>query len=103
MFMFQTLKLVPGGEIAGVEYEAIPILLFGLGGLVMVLVPFLDRNGGRVKHLPAIVGVAGLTYIVGMTAWGYHSPVPVFVVLGTALLILLIGLVTGPPRRGRES
>ncbi len=27
MFMFQTLKLVPGGEILGLEYEAIPILL----------------------------------------------------------------------------
>ena len=26
VFMFQTLKLVPGGEIAGIEYEAIPIL-----------------------------------------------------------------------------
>ncbi len=30
VFMFQTLKLVPGGEILGLEYEAIPILLFGL-------------------------------------------------------------------------
>ncbi len=39
MFMFETLKLVPGGEILGIEYEAIPILLFGLGALVMVLVP----------------------------------------------------------------
>jgi cytochrome b6 len=40
MFMFQTLKLVPGGEILGIEYEAIPILLFGLGGLLVLLVPF---------------------------------------------------------------
>ena len=44
MFMFQTLKLVPGGEIAGIEYEAIPILLFGLVGLCLLLVPFLDRG-----------------------------------------------------------
>src|SRR5205085_4277185 len=41
VFMFQTLKLVPGGEFMGVEYEAIPILLFGAGGLVLLLIPFL--------------------------------------------------------------
>jgi cytochrome b6 len=29
VFMFQTLKLIPGGEIAGIEYEAIPIMFFG--------------------------------------------------------------------------
>ena len=31
MFMFQTLKLVPGRRDPGIEYEAIPILCFGLG------------------------------------------------------------------------
>ena len=38
-------------------------------------------------------------YIVAMTAWGYASLVPVYVVLAAAVLILLIGFVTGPPRK----
>jgi len=41
----RTLKLVPGGEFAGIEYEAIPILLFGLAGFLMVLIPFLEKVG----------------------------------------------------------
>ena len=96
MFMFQTLKLVPGGEILGIEYEAIPILLFGLGGLALVLVPFLDRGVNRNGRSPGftVAGVLVLAYIVGMTAWGYRSFVPVLVVLATALLIVLFGWAT---------
>jgi quinol-cytochrome oxidoreductase complex cytochrome b subunit len=98
MFMFETLKLVPGGEIAGVEYEAIPILLFGLGGLLLVLVPFLDRaKEGEPSPGFSLVGVLVLAFIVGMTAWGYRSWVPVYVVLLTFLLIGLLGWGT---RRG---
>lgn len=96
MFMFQTLKLVPGGEILGLEYEAIPILLFALGGLVLVLVPFLDRGVNRSGRSPGftIAGVLALAYIVGMTAWGYRSIVPVLIVLATALVIVLFGWAT---------
>jgi cytochrome b6 len=96
MFMFQTLKLVPGGEIAGIEYEAIPILLFGLGGLLLVLVPFLDRGVVRRGRSPAftVIGVAALLYIVGFTAWGYHSLLPVWVVLATGVLIAVLSLGT---------
>ena len=54
MFMFQTLKLVPGGSVLGLEYEAIPILLFGAVGLVLVLVPFLDRGVERRGRSPAV-------------------------------------------------
>ena len=39
VFMFQTLKLVPGGEIVGIEYEAIPIMLFGVGARLLLLRP----------------------------------------------------------------
>ncbi|HEX6199070.1 MAG TPA: cytochrome bc complex cytochrome b subunit [Thermoanaerobaculia bacterium] len=89
MFMFQTLKFVPGGEVLGVEYEAIPILLFGLGGLVLVLVPFLDRGLVRRGRSPGftVAGILAVVYIVAMTAWGYHSWVPVWVVLATLALI----------------
>ncbi len=92
MFMFETLKLVPGGEIAGVEYEAIPILLFSLAGLVLVLVPFLDRGVIRRGRSPAftVAGVLAVVYMVGMTAYGYRSLVPIYLVLGTAVLVALV-------------
>ncbi|MFQ5525090.1 MAG: cytochrome bc complex cytochrome b subunit [Thermoanaerobaculia bacterium] len=103
MFMFETLKFVPGGEILGVEYEAIPILLFGLGGLLMVLVPFLDKGVERTGRSPifTVVGVAVVAYMVGMTAWGYRSWVPILVMLATVALIYL--LRWGTQRVKRES
>jgi cytochrome b6 len=96
MFMFQTLKLVPGGEIAGIEYEVFPILGFGLVGLVLVLVPFLDRGVVRSGRSPLFttVGVAGVAYIVVMTAWGYSSWTPIYVVVAVAALIMLIAWAT---------
>lgn len=96
MFMFETLRLVPGGEVAGIEYEAIPVLLFGLAGVLLILVPFLDRrvqDDGRSPWFTAL-GLSALAYIVGMTAWGYRSWVPLYVVAGTAALTLLLGLGT---------
>jgi len=96
MFMFQTLKLVPGGEIFGIEYEAIPIVLFGLAGLVLLLVPFLDRGVVRngVSPVFTAVGVVGLVFVIAMTAWGYHSLVPVWVAVATAGLTAVMGWVT---------
>ena len=96
MFMFETLKLVPGGEIFHVEYEAIPILLFSLGGLLLVLVPFLDRKVNRTgkSQLFTYIGILALVYIVGMTAWGYRSLSPLFIVIGTVVLMLLLSLAT---------
>ena len=73
MFMFETLKLVPGGEILGIEYEAIPILLFGAAGMVLMLVPFLERRREGGSPVFTAVGIASLIYMVGMTAWGYRS------------------------------
>lgn len=92
MFMFQTLKLVPGGEIFGLEYEAIPILLFGLGGLLLILVPFLERGDeGRIKSSAfTVAGIVVCIYAVALTAWGYHSWVPVWVVLLSAVVLLLL-------------
>jgi cytochrome b6 len=96
MFMFQTLKLIPGGEIAGLEYEAIPILIFALAGVLVMLVPFLDRSVVRNGRSPMFTaaGWAGLAYIVGMTAWGYHSWVPIYVILASIALVFVLGLGT---------
>ena len=97
VFLFETLKLVPGGEIAGVEYEAIPVLLSGVAALLLVLVPFLDRGVVRRGRSPLFtaVGLAALVYIVGFTAWGYRSLVPVWVVLATGAVVLVLSLGTG--------
>jgi cytochrome b6 len=93
MFMFQTLKLVPGGEILGVEYEAFPILLFGLGGVILVLVPFLDRNVVSRGRSPGFTtaGVLVLLYMVAMTSWGYDSLIPLWIVLGLVGVIVVLG------------
>lgn len=98
VFMFQTLKLVPGGEILGIEYEAIPILLFGLGGLLMVLVPFLDRDENRTRRsrLFSAGGALALVFIVAMTVWGYASLLPLYIVLAFLALLFLIAFATRP-------
>jgi cytochrome b6 len=96
VFMFQTLKLVPGGEILGVEYEAIPILLFSVAGLALLLVPFLDRRAARDGRSPGwtIAGITGLIFVVGMTCWGYASLVPLYVVFLTVLLLSGFAFIT---------
>jgi cytochrome b6 len=93
VFMFQTLKLVPGGEIFGIEYEAIPILLFGLGGLLMLLVPFLDRKNNKAF---SIIGAFALLFIIGMTVWGYASLLPLYIVLAAVALLFVIAYATRP-------
>lgn len=101
IFMFETLKLVPGGEIAGIEYEAFPIMFFAFAGLLMMLVPFLDRGVQRSGKSPIFtaVGIVSLVYIVGMTAWGYRSWVPILIVLGIGALMVILGLGTRRVRK----
>ncbi len=96
MFVFETLKLLPGGTVAGVEYEAIPILGMLLGSGLLLAVPFLDSDPRRVgrSRLFTALGVAALLYAAGMTAWGYRSALPILVLLAGALLVLLLALVT---------
>jgi cytochrome b6 len=96
IFMFQTLKLVPGGQVLGVEFESIPIMLFGVAGLLLLAVPFLDRGVARTGRSPVftVIGAIALVFIVGMTAWGYHSVVPVLVAAATMLLMAMMAFVT---------
>ncbi len=102
MFMFQTLKLIPGGEILGIEYEVIPIVGFGLGGLLLVLVPFLDRGPaqGWKARVFSIIGAITVVFIVGMTAWAYASAVPILIAFGALGLMAVLAWVTRHGNRG---
>jgi quinol-cytochrome oxidoreductase complex cytochrome b subunit len=72
MFMFQTLKFLPG-TILGIDGEIVGILGFGLGGLFLAVLPFLDRRAGRGERSPVFtaIGLAILTYMIVLTILGY--------------------------------
>jgi cytochrome b6 len=72
MFMFKTLKYLPA-HVLGVEGELVGLVGFGLGGLFLVLIPFLDRRAARGEPSPLFtwIGVALLAYMVVLTYLGY--------------------------------
>jgi cytochrome b6 len=74
MFMFQTLKYLPG-HILGIEGEIVGILSFGLGGLFLLLVPFLDRRTarGEPSRLFTWIGIAIIAYMLLFTYLGYTA------------------------------
>ena len=72
MFMFQTLKYLPS-HILGIEGEVVGVVGFGLGGLLLLLVPFLDRRAGRGEpnRLFVAIGLALIAYMLLLTWLGY--------------------------------
>jgi cytochrome b6 len=73
MAMFQTLKLLPG-HILGIEGELLGVLAFGVIGLVLIAMPFLDRNaspGKTSSRLAAAFGLLLIVYSVVLTYLGY--------------------------------
>jgi cytochrome b6 len=68
LFMFQTLKKLPG-HIMGLEGEMLGVLFFGFCGLVLVAVPFLDR-GPRSRKFLNFLAVIAVVFITVMTVWG---------------------------------
>ena len=72
MFMFQTLKYVPG-SILGIEGEIVGVLAFGLGGALLLVVPFLDRGSARgaPSRLVVPLGLLVILYMVVLTYLGY--------------------------------
>ncbi len=71
-FMFTTLKLVPA-HLFSVEGEVLAILVFILGGLLSMLVPFIDRRASREQKssVISVIGFIILVYIIVMTALTY--------------------------------
>jgi cytochrome b6 len=74
-FMFTTLKIIPP-HVGFIEGEKLAILGFMAGGLLWMLVPFLDRRAGREKRSPLFtwIGLALAAYIAVMTALTYALP-----------------------------
>jgi quinol-cytochrome oxidoreductase complex cytochrome b subunit len=73
MFMFQTLRYLPP-EILGIEGELVGVLAFGVLGLVLLFVPFLDRPkepGGRPGKLWTYLAFLALAYVLVLTYLGY--------------------------------
>lgn len=71
MFMFESLKLIPS-KIAFIDGEVLGILGFSLGGLVLLLVPFMEaktRKFGAWWITGA--GIVVLSYMAAMTVYGY--------------------------------
>ncbi len=76
--MFQTLKLLPG-HFFGIEWlvgEQIGVLAFGLVGLGLLLVPFLDRRAarGEPNRLLRVLGILAIAYMVVFTILGRVLP-----------------------------
>jgi cytochrome b6 len=71
MFMFQTLKFIPG-KIGPINGELLGLLGFTLAGICWTLLPFIDRGrSGRGQRWVTGAGLFALGYIVGMTLYGY--------------------------------
>jgi len=74
MFMFQTLKYLPS-HILGLEGEIVGVMGFGLGGLALLLIPFLDRRAARGESSPMFtwIGIMIIVYIIVLTYLGYTA------------------------------
>jgi cytochrome b6 len=72
LFMFQTLKYLPA-KIWFIEGEVIGILAFSLGGLMLFLVPFLNRTPGHGTRKTVFkwIGIFVAAFMVVMTVVGY--------------------------------
>jgi cytochrome b6 len=72
LFMFQTLKYFPG-RIWFIDGEVLGIVLFGVVGLLWMLIPFWDREsarGGRNRKI-TYIGIFAILYIVVFTILGW--------------------------------
>ena len=74
-FMFTTLKVIPP-HVFFIEGEVLAILGFMVGGLLWMLVPFLDRKASVEKKSPVFswIGLFILLYIIVFTALTYLLP-----------------------------
>lgn len=91
LFMFQALKLLPA-HIGPFEGEMLGILFFGFCGLVVLLVPFLDR-GPRTRHVLSMLATLSVCFFIIMTAWGWFAgrdEMQRRIILGSLLTLIVL-------------
>jgi cytochrome b6 len=74
LFMFQTLKYIPG-KLLFFDGEVLGIMLFGAGGLLWTLVPFWDRKSsrGEQNRMVNYLGIFVVLFILTLTIIGWVS------------------------------
>jgi cytochrome b6 len=73
LFMFQTLKLIPA-KVLFIDGELLGVLVFGLAGLLWVLLPFFDKEGSQRRARWTMGAIIfALSYIVAMTIYGHYA------------------------------
>jgi len=75
-WMFQTLKLLPA-HVLGIEGEVLGVIGINLAGLLLLLVPFLNRSprpGNRISRAFTLLGILALAYMTVMTVLMYVLP-----------------------------
>jgi cytochrome b6 len=72
LFMFQTLKYIPG-KMLFIDGEVFGIMVFGLAGLLWMLVPFWDLKSsrGQKNRLVNYLGIFAVFYIIILTIVGW--------------------------------
>jgi cytochrome b6 len=72
LFMFQTLKFLPA-HILFIEGEVLGILLFGIAGLLWLLVPVWDRKSarGQKNRMINYIGIFSVLFIIILTIIGW--------------------------------
>jgi quinol-cytochrome oxidoreductase complex cytochrome b subunit len=94
LFMFQALKLLPA-HLGPFEGEVVGILGFGVAGLAVLFVPFLDR-GSRTRRALSFLAVLAIAFFIVMTAWGWFSAeqeLGLRIALGMLLTLIVLALV----------
>jgi cytochrome b6 len=72
MFMFQTLKYLPAHILWVIEGEALGVIAFTLGAILLLLIPFYDPAGqGDRSRLVTRAGIALIAYMILLTILGY--------------------------------
>ncbi|KAB2879006.1 cytochrome bc complex cytochrome b subunit [bacterium] len=72
LFMFQTLKYIPA-HVFFIDGEVLGVLLFGIGGLLWILVPFWDKKSSRGERnlLVNYFGIGVVIYMLLLTILGW--------------------------------
>jgi cytochrome b6 len=72
LFMFQTLKYIPA-KILVFDGEVVGILFFMVGGLVWLIIPFINRSGKHrsLRLIFNVFGIVVVLYIVALTIVGF--------------------------------